>query len=145
MSKYIIAKAFTQSEWDGVDFAVIELTDGHLKFIREIRETIQKMGFKIGDGFLNIIFSGDNADFYYSEDELPEDLQPEEGKPLIATVEDPDIFKNLTRPEQDIRYGQLKFDEDGVQYVGYGKHTDEEFWIDRIPYDVILETEPVAK
>lgn len=131
----LILKANTNSEWDGVDFAIVDITKEFIDFLKEAMEDAQNMKHKYSHGFLGLRFSGDNAEWFCGD---------EEGHTLLGDEEFVIVEKTLDtskyqRPEQDIRYGQIKITGDSVQFVGYGKHTSEEFWTESISIEEIIK------
>ena len=43
------------------------------------------------------------------------------------TLLDETLVDSFERPEQSIRYGQMKFTPTKIMFISYGKHTNEEF------------------
>lgn len=137
MSKTLIAKAMTNSEWDSVSFALVDLSKKFTDFLQEVRKDAEALNKKYEYGFLNIRISGDNADFYIGE---VEDCQAaallgEEEFMITDKGLDPDSY---TPPENSLRHGQMKIGATDVQFVAYGKHTDEEFWTNPIPIEDLI-------
>lgn len=137
MSKYILVQAYTNSEWDSVSFALIELTEEHLKFLKEAQQKAISIKEE-GDSFCHISYSGDMAEFYIDEDELPEGIMLNEDNPIVVEMNEDDV-KVLTQPEQNIRYGEMRVGTGALNYVGLGKHTSEEYWTENIPFDLIFK------
>ena len=120
MKKYLIIPARTQSEWDSVDAVVITEPD---VFIQECK-SLWKKAKEIG---VDAVIMYRDYDFVCLDD----------NERLILLADDkaeihelPDTFLDtVARPEQNIGNGNLKVYASGiVSVVGYGKHTDEEFW-----------------
>lgn len=145
--KYIISKAYTGSEWDTVDFALIELDDERLKYFKEMEMQAKELKERNGFGFMHIEISADNAEFFTGlmeefEDNTisPGEMIPEEEEYCIEELPD-DIIDKLERPESHLKYGSMKFSDSGVQFTTLGKHTDEEFWTPTIPYSIFEKIE----
>ncbi len=134
--KTLIAKAQLHSEWDSVDFALIDLNPEFVKLIKDASKEAKRLNKKFSHAFMNIRIQGDNAEWFIEasdinspSDEIMELLGDEE----FVIVKKEFETETLQRPEQDARYGQMKVDEENVQFLSYGKHTDEEFWTEPIP------------
>lgn len=84
-----------------------------------------------------IRISGDNADFYIGEVEDCEAAALLGSKDFVITEKKLNPVTYST-PEQVIKYGQMKIDDKDVQFVSYGKHTDEEFWTESIPIEDLI-------
>lgn len=141
MTKYIIAPAQTGSDWDGVQFMLIEADP---KFINHLKKTIKKAKRIEKEGFNQVSIYADNAEFFTDSSQLPEGSQRgsafsfddvEDGDVKLIELE-PELVENLSRPEQDIKYGEMKFGMGQITFTGTGKHTDEEFW-GYVPYEFI--------
>lgn len=135
--KVLIVYAATNSEWDGVSFAAIELTESHLAFLKSAQQKAIAIKEE-GDSFMHLSYSGDMADFYIDEDELPEGIVPKEDEPIVVEI-DAAVMDKLTKPEQVIRHGEIRIYPGSVIYVGNGKHTDEEYWTGMIPFETIFK------
>lgn len=133
--KYIVASAQTGSEWDSVEFLLIEATP---EFINLLKESIKKAKRIETEGFNSVSMYADNAEFYTDLSELPEDAQidVEDGDSVRLIDLDPDLVRTLSQPEQTIKYGEMSFGLGQITFSGHGKHTDEEFW-GYVPYEFI--------
>ena len=128
--KFLLLPARSTSEWDSATFALIELNP---KFESEIKGKIKRQLELEAEGINGVYFYADNAEFYIDETQLPENLINDEGNVKGGVVEfDQSFIDTLVQPEQEIRYGQVMFNNGGVKFVGYGKHTDEEFYTESI-------------
>lgn len=128
-TKYIITTAQTGSEWDCVEFLLVEATPRLINFLKQTIAECKKLTFD------SVSIYADNAGFYLGMDELPEDAQVEEDQVKLVEL-DSDFVNTLDQPEQQIRYGEMKFGNDQITFTGTGKYTDEEFW-GYVPYDFI--------
>ena len=87
-------------------------------------------------GVDNFTVYSDSALFFTDEEQLPDYCFDENMKEGLVDLPD-EIVTALSQPEQTIKYGKMRISEFDVQFVGYGKHTDEEFW-GNISYDVLF-------
>lgn len=132
MNKYILTEAFTDSEWDPVSFALVQFSEETCRNILSLRD-------RLGDDIPadSATINGDFADFFTDEEELPEDIDGINDQ--IIEIED---IEKLSRPEQYIKYGEVKIYPDWAVVRAVGKHTGEDYWCD-ISYSTIeqyLET-----
>jgi len=140
---WLMVKAFTGSEWDSVDFMLLDISSK--TFNNYLREMIDKAeAFKDDMSFYCLSHWSDNADWYifsYEEDGYVETPKLEDGWSYVdLTV---DELNKLKRPEQWMRGGLIKtFSNGDIQFTTNGKHTDEEFWSERIPMEQILNDIP---
>ena len=117
MSKYLKLSARTTSEWDGTSFLLVELTT---KFLDKLKHLIGVVkGLKESEGIDKIVYYSDDAEFFNTDDEISEEYYE------IVELDD---TEGINRPEQEIRYGHTAITGFEILFVGYGKHTDEEFW-----------------
>jgi hypothetical protein len=133
--KTIAIQAFTNSEWDNVNFAIIQLTDllvNNLKHYTSIAE-------KVASGTPNTI-SLAYVSFYDASAKFRSDNNEETeinfDSPVI-TLETEDIG---TPPENALDTFIVKaYTGGGIQFICYGKHTSEEFWTDTVMLSDILK------
>ena len=138
MKQYILIPAVTGSEWESVDFALITLDERRgLPYYKKMADLAKQMYKE--HGVSELIVYSDEADFYTDMEQLPEECYKEFSEVQAQIIEFSDKFDTtlFSRPEQTIKYGQIKFGQEGVTFTGTGKHTDEEFWGD-IPYSVLF-------
>lgn len=128
--KYLIARASTNSEWDNVSFAVVELSDEFIDFVKQAHSDAVAMSNKYEYGFCGLRFFGDNPDWLVDDNGVIADILKDQDSVVTDKPVDTEMF---TRPEQVVKYGQIKISEDTIQFVAYGKHTDEEFWTETVP------------
>lgn len=132
--KYIIAPAQTGSEWDSVEFLLIEATPER---INQLKVYVKKAKRIESEGFNSVSVYADNANFYTDLSELPEETQIDIDNEQVKQIElDPDFVETLSKPEQDLKYGEMKFGMDQITFSTHGKHTDEEYW-GYVSYDFI--------
>lgn len=135
MKKYLLLNALTLSEWDGVSFALVELTDEREKFIKEKIERAKVLLKEEGINSFSIY--ADNAEFYNDVEQLPEEVFKVEIASncfnQIISLDDK-VVEGFTRPEQTLKYGEMAFTESGVVFKSSGKHTSEEYWTDNFKF-----------
>ena len=126
----ILIKATVCSEWDSCNAALVQsVTQKTL----ERWEGYDKIatGLKSGarwDDFAHLAIYED-CDFLYLNDEIVEELEKKNWY-YVEDVTDEDTDQ---KPEQKIDVMLMKFYGNGnIQFVGYGKHTSEEFFTERI-------------
>lgn len=125
--KTIISKAYTNSEWDSVDFAVIEINDTLLQFIKELSTQVKDICKQHGI-YGHFAVSSDNADFFIGERGEAHLGEHDDFAVIPGTLD----TSNESRPENDLKGGDMRIFSDTVQFVTWGKHTSEEFWTPEI-------------
>lgn len=139
MKKVLVVGAFTNSEWDSVDVALVNLTDDLIDMVKEVKGIID--GFPKDFDFYSL--SKFYADFELMIDNEGglNDLVSEEfiiGEGFIIGEVDVDVnLDNLSIPENAIDTQQIIFTRDGFSFKAYGKHTSEEFWTNELPYSAL--------
>lgn len=119
MEKYILMKALTGSEWDGVEFALLPFSEKRLnQFLakKKVLDTLKDVD--------QLVVYSDDVEFFTDLSQL-NNVDEDEENPIIVEIND---IEELSRPEQTIKYGQIKFGKDEIIFSGYGKHTNEEYW-----------------
>lgn len=143
MKQCLVVKAFTGSEWDNVNFAVVELSKERVSFINQMMKEVARLKeiYQFG-GQLEVFC--DNAEFFAGvNDNCPFDFaddEAQEGKPVIMELPD-DYEDHFYRPESALKYGHMSITEDTVQFVTTGKHTGEEFYTETIDLNAAIEAE----
>lgn len=142
----ILLKAHTNSEWDHIDFALIEIYP-ELPNILEQAMTLIQQSASIAS-FRHLSISDGECSFHIIDDD--EDLLVA----LLEKIEDESrdyIYvrnanrKILPRPEQWLVYEGIQINSNGwVSFHAYGKHTGEEYWTDSIHYTKLNFMNPVA-
>jgi hypothetical protein len=125
---YVLLKAFTNSEWDFCDFAIIEITD---KWKQELQNKIDAVRlFKDDTTFFNLSFWESPLGFFKDAD----DMTP--ANEIIGEMEDwcfvnigEEEIEKFSKPENRLDSRQLKIDKYClVWFTARGKHTGEEFY-----------------
>lgn len=137
-TRHILIKAYTNSEWDSCDFALITLSEGwsaqqaaRLQAIKPYANNYSFQSMNYYDG---------SADFYQCGAD-GEDIGALLGDEEWAFIElDKDEEKKLTPPESTLDCYKLVVYRDGnARYEAYGKHTSEEFWTDEFSLQQVIE------
>lgn len=137
-TNYILVKAYTSSEWDCCDFAIITCDDKWLSCMQERLEAVRKVQ-EVTD-FWALKFFDYSVDFFQSsEDNASELLSEMDDNKMWAFVEFEDGEEdNLSRPENALDgYIMNLFNDFTCRYTALGKHTGEEFFTERIPTEEI--------
>jgi hypothetical protein len=127
-SEYILIKAFTDSEWDNCDFAVIHATDEWKKIVKE---RIEKASlFKDDSKFFYLSYWGSPKDFYKdgeNKEQGADELLDGDEWCFIA-LEEGELEK-LSLPENSLgAYQMIVYQEGSIYYKAYGEHSGEEFY-----------------
>jgi hypothetical protein len=132
----LLVKAKTGSEWDNVDFTILDLSEKRLAWLAGLMRQAAVME-KDPDltGFMYFTISNDES-WYVWPDDTEEDWHTDEVESFFNDDENQahwveitdEELNSLPRPEQQIRYGMIKVYDNSIQQVSYGKQTDEEFF-----------------
>ena len=141
----IIIKAYTNSEWDRCDFAVITLKDGLDGFLKWVERTV-KMATAIAHedkDFLELSFFENRSitNFYIlNEEEKPDLSFLEENDKDWAFVElSAEEEISFFEPENRIICRKIIFDKYGYFYVkAFGKYSEDEFYTEEILFDTLF-------
>lgn len=140
-TKYLIITARTNSEWDSAQFALIPIS---LPIISKICKKI-RLAKRLKKQGIDYLLSYDDGIVFFQElEDLPDNLQVEEGKIKIHSFTDQEIEK-FTKPEQSLDTIFLKVFAFGVLWSALGKHTSEEFWTDDISFDFLKRFEKLEQ
>lgn len=131
--KVLLLQAFTDSEWDTVSFALIEMND-NLK--NQLQKTIKRQLELKEEGIDKLVISADNADFFTDEEQLPEICFNELGEIQEGIYELSDeLIEELTRPESYLKYGETIFSHGCVTFKTHAEYNEDEFWSSSISFD----------
>lgn len=137
---YLLLSAYTGSDWDCCEFAIVHISEKWKETQRKRLEAIQLYA----DDYCLCSFNYyDTAvDFYYANDERSPNIDKILDGQRWAFVEfdegEPETF---CVPESRLDCHRLVLHRDGTaKYSAYGKHTDEEFWTDDIDLNAICNT-----
>lgn len=139
-SEYILIRAFTDSEWDNCDFAVIHTT---AIWKKTLKERIGKAAaFKEDTNFYHLSYWGSPEGFYKDpEDETQwADAILQQDDWCFIELEEGTLDKLLI-PENKLGVYQMIVDKNGaVYYKAYGEYSGEEFYTAEFTAADLLET-----
>lgn len=130
----IIIKAFTNSEWDSVDFVLVRISDSYLKTIAERYRSVEILNKD--NYFYNVSYWDAPDGWFLTDNSLVLDLEDRDWS--YIDISDDEI-EQLSSPEQTIDAQQCKISSDTLSFQGYGKHTSEEFWTASVPISEIIK------
>lgn len=132
MQMKLIIKAFTQSEWDPCDVAIIDIdVQKCIDFINLVRR-LKEEGNDVA--YLTYWFSASAEFKNWSDDN---DLLGDDNiKEYTEDMEFDDIETHFDSPD-------LIVYENSITISCSGKHTGEEFWTEHISYEKLLELNQV--
>ena len=138
---YILISAYVSSEWDTCNYCLVSFNDKTLerwknysRALEQLREQlreniaypteIHKLSIWEHSMFLNL--DEDNEEYAEIIEELKE-------LPFVHVALEEGEEDKLQVPEQRIDCLQANFYTGGrMSFIGYGKHTSEEFWTDDV-------------
>jgi hypothetical protein len=142
-TQWLIIEATTNSEWDTCSFVLMNLDNANIRTLKE-RSQLAK-AHKDNFDFYNLSFWGNPYGWYqYQEacDDMMEKLSNAEITWAFVTFDNESEIETFTKPEQRIDGGLIQFFKDGnARFVGWGKHTGEEFWTSDFPLEALEEVE----
>lgn len=137
--KYIIIKAFTDSDWDFCDYALIKLDGSNVigeiqeqqKFLRNLREDSRKLL----NNFCKMCFYTHIVDFYCFDDEIITEEETNLEKPYIIDLSEEQLQK-LSVPEARLElYRYELYSYNSLRFTAYGKYSGDEFYTDS--FDIV--------
>lgn len=138
-TEYILVKAYTCSEWDTCDFAI-------LKIDKNWEEQIQKrlkLAHFIEDmnDFVSVVFQDNAVDFYCLDKEDNPNFENILGEHLwqFVSLEDNQQYY-FEVPQSTLNLRRMTLCKGGNAYFqAFGKHTGEEFYTDDINLNQLIE------
>lgn len=126
----ILVKAYTDSEWDKCNFAIIKI-DNQWKDAMLKREENTNTISASDKSFAYTRYYDTSISFYHKDDEWLNDIL---GSACWSYVElDDDEEKELSIPENRlIAYCVSMFSNGVLMYTAFGKHTNEEFFTEEV-------------
>ena len=122
----ILVRAYTNSEWDNCNFAIIHVKNEWKETIRK-REELTKPIVSFDKSFICIRYYDTSVSFYHREDEWLEELLGDEYWSFVEL--DDNEEKDFYVPENKLETYCVSMFSNGVfMYSAFGKHTGEEFW-----------------
>lgn len=127
---YVLIRAYTNSEWDSCDFAIIHITPEWLqRFVRYYGEAERL--YKNDSSFAHIEYWSAPKGFYIDNDDSPDTANE-----ILGTETDWSFVEleqneldNLPVPENALNAFLLRITHYGqASFRAYGKHTGEEFY-----------------
>lgn len=135
---HILIKAYTDSEWDCCDFALVTLSEEWKRRQATRCKTVEP--YKEDSGFYSLNFFDGASDFYRSgtENEDVESLLKGRGWTFVELEEGE--TERLIPPKNSLRCYRIVIYRDGsARYEAHGKHTSEEFWTYDLPLKELIE------
>lgn len=126
-TEHILVKAYTNSEWDYCEFAIVYLSE---QWKKEQAKRLELVTTLKGDYlFQSMNFYETAVDFYRVCDDEQTNIEEMLGdKEWIFVVLDKGELETFTFPENSLDCYRLVLHSDGTAYyTAYGKHTSEEF------------------
>lgn len=138
----IIVKAYTNSEWDKCEFAVITLKEGFFEWLQKSVKIATSIALE-DRYFYEISFLENKSitNFYFlNEEEKPDLSFLEENDKDWAFVElSSEEEISFFEPEDRIICRKIIFDKYGYFYVkAFGKYSEDEFFTEEILFDTLF-------
>lgn len=129
-TNHILIKAWTNSDWDYCDFALINLSNKWIEMQKGRLEAIKP--FTNDFIFHSLCFYDESVTFYrIDENDSPDIEKLLENKSWAFVKLDDNELDNLIAPENALVYHKLVIYRDATaRYEAFGKHTDENFVTD---------------
>ncbi|MDY5823619.1 MAG: hypothetical protein SPJ99_02005 [Candidatus Coprenecus sp.] len=127
----ILVKAYTNSEWDRCDFAIVHCGEAWKNLIRKRMEAIQPIAED--SELCSVRYYDASVDFFQTDDKDILKLLEQEDWTFIEMDEDEE--RTLVSPENRLdTYRLYIFPKGGFMYSAFGKHTGEEFWTEELTF-----------
>lgn len=138
-TQHILLKAWTNSDWDTCDFAIVHLTED---WKREQQKRLEAIRPFAGDCYFQSVNYRDTAvDFYKMDDNDQPDVAKLLGGKNWAFVElDEGELETLSVPENHLEcYRLVLYGNGSAMYKAYGECRSEEFWTEEFSLKQIIE------
>lgn len=137
-TSHILVRANTNSEWDFCDFAIIHLSDKWKEC--QIKRLQAVEPFKDDNDFRSLNYYDEYINFcQLTEEEVQVDELLAEKEWAFVELDEEEL-KELTPPENRLDcYRLVIYNNGDAKYTAYGKHTNEEFWTNKISLLQIIE------
>lgn len=122
--KYVVLKATTNSEWDICEFALVQITDEVIDLYKRVSEREAPLRQEFPE-LASLSIYGVSVVFYSDLEELPKSVIDSIGS--VVDLSD-DVVEGLSKPEQKVVGYCSVFDNMGITFSGYGKHSGDEFF-----------------
>lgn len=144
--KYIIVKAFTDSDWDTCDYALIKIDGNTIGRIQEQQKAIgnlMKDSRGIMNSFCKMCFYTSIVDFYCFDEEVITEDETNLEKPYIIDLSEEQLQK-LIVPEARLElYKYELYSYNSLRFTAYGKYSGDEFYTD--DFDMVSLIKDEAK
>ena len=144
--KYIIVKAFTDSDWDYCDYALIKIDGNTIGRIQEQQKAIgnlMKDSRGIMNSFCKMCFYTSIVDFYCFDEEVITEDEINLEKPYIIDLSEEQLQK-LIVPEARLElYKYELYSYNSLRFTAYGKYSGDEFYTD--DFDIVSLIKDEAK
>ena len=127
-TSYILVKAYTGSEWDTCDYAIIQIDEEWKAISKQRLNDVQH--FKGNQSFYCHVYWDSPVGYFCDNEELnyQKAIEKAEKGFLYLSIESDEI-EALVTPESALDTHMLKITKEGhCNFKAYGKHTGEEFW-----------------
>lgn len=138
-TEHILVKAYTNSEWDYCEFAIVYLSE---QWKKEQVKRLELVTPLMGDYlFQSMNFYDTAVDFYRACDDEQTNIEEMLGdKEWIFVVLDKEEQDTFIIPENHMDCYRLVLHSDGTAYyTAYGKHTSEEFWTEHFSLHQLIK------
>lgn len=134
----ILIKAYTDSEWDCCEFAIIHLSERWRKIQAKRLEHVKP--FKDDFNFQSMRFYDYSVQFFQSGDEGPDMEELLSERNWVFVKVDEDELDELTPPENSLDFYNIVIYRDAnARFEAFGKHTNEEFYTNEFPLQQLTE------
>ena len=128
MNSYIVMKASTNSEWDGVDFALLKVDTEIIDRLLSTKKLVEILKGEPDE----IEIYGDEVDFFTDAEQLPGRIVFDTNKsdsPMPMVIELNELEKTaLNRPKQTIKHGNVSYGIDDIKFSAFGKCIEPDYW-----------------
>ena len=145
--KFIIVKAFTDSDWDYCDYALIRLdgsnTIGKIQEQQKAISNLMNDSRGIMNSFCKMCFYTHIVDFYCFDEEIITEEETNLEKPYIIDLSEEQLQKLLT-PEARLELHKYElYSYNSLRFTAYGKYSGDEFYTD--DFDIVSLIKDKAK
>ncbi len=126
---YIFIRAYTQSEWDSCDFALIKISRSWLDILAERLELLEPFKGK-SDFYSHEYWDAPESYYIHDDDNLPtRELLEGDAFDWCYIETDPNELTRLQKPEAALSTHQLVVTGDGFgHFTAIGKHSEENYY-----------------
>jgi len=136
---HLLVRAYTNSEWDSCDFALITLTEQWLEKVKKVAQQVSTL--KSDPDFVNLSFYEARTDFYTLSDEEQPDLSFLEERTWAFVELTEEELASFNTPESRLDIYRSVFTRYDDFYIkAYGKYSSDEYWTDDIRFDELFKT-----